>query len=230
MEPRVWKLNTGVPRIDSFLDGFQSSTITLIDSNHSFAFKIVSMLCVRAIKLFSKDVVYVDGGNSIELYTIASVSKKMGLKADDVLSKIMVARAFTAYQLESIISDRLEELICTCEPAVMVISCITDLLMDRNVWKKEAITILSRSLSIIKKITREHNLITILTKRIHPATARALSLNDLLYEEAGEIIQMKPKKKGIEIQSVNRGVIMDYLPLPIHQTTLDEFIDIGWRC
>ena len=198
--------------------------------NHPFAFKLVSMLCVRAIKLFSKDVVYVDGGNSIEPYTIASLSKRAGLRADDVLSKIKVARAFTAYQLEAIISDRLDEVISTCEPTLMVVSCITDLLMDRTVWEKEAITILSRSLSIIDKITREHNLITILTKRMRPATARALSLNDLLYDAAGEIIQMRPKKKGIEIQSVNRGLIMHYLPVPIHQTTLDEFIYSSWRC
>jgi predicted ATP-dependent serine protease len=224
------RVDTGIPQIDSFLEGFNSSTLTLIESNHSFSFEILSILCVRAVKLYGDGVVYVDGGNSIEPYTIASLSMRAGLKADDVLSKIMAARAFTAYQLDSIISDRLEEVVRRENPVLLIISCITDLLTDRSIRKKEAVTILRRSLSHIKKISHEHNLITIITKKVHPSTARALSLDDLLYEEAQEIIQLKRKRKEIEIQSINRGLIMHYEPPPILQTTLDDFIGDDWRC
>jgi len=52
MEPEVRILYTGVPRIDSFSGGFQSSKITLVDSDHPFSFDMVSMLCVGAINLF----------------------------------------------------------------------------------------------------------------------------------------------------------------------------------
>ena len=50
MEERTKILYAGEPRIDSFLGGFQSSRITLIDSRHPFSFDMVSMLCVSAIK------------------------------------------------------------------------------------------------------------------------------------------------------------------------------------
>jgi len=225
MEPKVRILYTGVPRIDSFSGGFQSSKITLIDSEHPFSSDMVSMLCVGSIKDFWGNVVFVDGGNSIDLYTIASLSKRAGLKPDDVLSKIKVARAFTAYQLDSIISDRLEEVICEYEPSLLVISCVTDLLMDRNVREIEARTILKRSLSIIGDITREHNLITILTNRMKLSTHRASSLNDILYDGVDAIIKINGKKKGIELYLVNRDLVMQYLPVSIHQTTLDEFFD-----
>jgi len=172
----------------------------------------------------------VDGGNSIDLYTIASLSKRAGLKPEDVLSKIKVARAFTAYQLDSIISDRLEEVICKCEPSLLVISCITDLLMDRNVREIEARTILKRSLSIVEDITCEHNLITILTRKKRLPASRALVLNDILYDGVDEIIKINGKKKGIELHLVNRDLVMQYLPVSIHQTTLDEFFDIDRRC
>ncbi len=220
---KVRILYTGVPRIDSFLGGFQSSKITLIDSEHPFSFDMVSMLCVGAIKDFFGNVVFVDGGNSIDLYTIASLSKRAGLKPDDILSKIKVARAFTAYQLDSIIRDRLEEVICKYEPSLLVISCVTDLLMDRNVREIEARTILRRCLSIVRDITREHNLITILTKRKSLSTHRALILNDILYDGVDEIIKIDGKRKGIELHMVNRDSVMQYLPVPINQTTLDEF-------
>jgi len=230
MEPEVRILYTGVPRIDSFSGGFQSSKITLVDSDHPFSFDMVSMLCVGAINSLFSNVVFVDGGNSIDLYTIASLSKRAGLKPEDVLSKIKVARAFTAYQLDSIISDRLEEVICKCEPSLLVISCITDLLMDRNVREIEARTILKRSLSIVEDITCEHNLITILTRKKRLPASRALVLNDILYDGVDEIIKINGKKKGIEIHLVNRDLVMQYLPVSIHQTTLDEFFDIDRRC
>jgi hypothetical protein len=229
MKQQVRVLHTGIPRIDSFLGGFQSSRMTLIDSEHPFSFDIVSKLCVGAIKDFFENVVFVDGGNSIDLYTIASLSKRAGLKVDDALSRIIVARAFTAYQLDSIISDRLEVVISKCKPSLLIISSITDLLLDRNIRETEARAILKRSLSILEDITREQNLITILTKRVRLSTSRSLSLNDILYDDVEEIIKINGKRKGIEIHFINRDIVMQYSPVSIHQTTLDEFFGIVRR-
>jgi hypothetical protein len=224
MDQQARLLTTGIPRIDAFLGGFKPSTITLADTNHPFAFEMLSMLCVNAVKAFDENVVYVDGGISIDPYAIASLSKRSGLRADTVLSKIKVARAFTAYQLDSIISDRLEAALSQYEPSLLIVSCITDLLMDRNVREKEAITILRRSLALIEKSAIEHKLITIVTKRIRHTSSRASALNDILIKGAGEIIEITRKKKSIELRLINRDLVMDYSPLSVYQTTLDEFI------
>jgi hypothetical protein len=228
-EPGVRIVYTGIPRIDAFSGGFHSSKITLLESDHPFAFDLVSILCVRAVKDFMDNVVFVDGGNSIDLYTIASLSKRAGLKSDDVLSKILVARAFTAYQLDSIISERLEEVIAHCKPSLVVVACLTDLLMDRNIREVEARTIMRRCLSSIKAITREHNVISIITHRMRLTTPRASSRNTILYAGIDEILKMDGKKRGIELQVLNRGLLMHYLPVSIYQTTLDEFIEYR-RC
>jgi len=229
MEPKGRILYTGVPRIDSFLGGFQSSRMTLIDGEHPFSFDMVSMLCVSAINSLFSNVVFVDGGNSIDLCTIASLSKRTGLKHDEVLSKIKVARAFTAYQLDTIISARLEEVICKCEPSLLVISCLTDMLMDRNIREIEARTILCRGMSIVEDITCDYNLITILTNRIKLSTHRALALKDILYHGVDEIIKINSKRKGIELHLINRDLVMQYLPVSINQTTLDGFFEIDRR-
>ena len=99
-------VRTGISQIDAFLGGFNSSTITLIDSTHPFAFKLLSMLCVNAIKSFDGTVVYVDGWLSIDPYDIATLAKRSGLRADEALSQVLLARAFTAYQLDAIRSAR----------------------------------------------------------------------------------------------------------------------------
>jgi hypothetical protein len=57
------------------------------------------------------------------------------------------------------------------------------------------------------------------------STRRASSLNDILYDGVNEIIKINGKKKGIELYLVNRDLVMHYLPVSIHQTTLDEFFD-----
>ncbi len=223
-EQQVTLIHAGIPRIDACVGGFKSSLITLLDSNHPFSFELLSILCVRAIKAFGKTVIYVDGWNSIDPYLIGSLSKRLGLRADEVLPKIMVARAFTAYQLDSIISDRLEDVILDHGPSFMIISCITDLLMDRTVREQEAVTILRRSLSIIEKLTSDRNLITIVTKRTRPLSARSAALDEILYKGAGEIVTMRRTKEGVELYQSTRACSMHYVPLSIHQTTLEEFI------
>jgi hypothetical protein len=225
-DPQVWALHTGLPRLDAFLGGFKPSTITLIDSN-TFSFELLSMLCVHAIKVTERNVVFVDGGISFDPYAIATLSKRSRLHGDTVLSKIMIARGFTAYQLDALISDRLEPVIREHEPLLLIVSCVTDMLMDRAVREKEALTILRRDLSVLQRLTGEYKMITIITKRLRPPSSRASAFNEILYKGVDEIIEIKRKKKGIEIRSINHDLVMEYVPLSLYQTTLDDFIVIG---
>lgn len=223
-EQRVRILWTGIPRIDAFLGGFHTSTITLMESDHPFAFAIVSLLCVRAVRDFKAEVIFVDGGNSIDLYTIASLSRRAGLKSDEVLARIQVARAFTAYQLDSIISERLKEVVAYCKPSFVVIACITDLLMDREVSEVEARTILRRCLANIRTIIQDHAVIALITARKRYTSPRAGALNTLVHEAVDEILSIESKGRGIELQVPNRCLLMDYMPVSLYQTTLDEFM------
>jgi hypothetical protein len=65
MDQQARLLHTDILRIDAFFGGFKPSTITLVDTNHPFAFEMLSMLCVNAVKAFDENVVYVDGGMKI---------------------------------------------------------------------------------------------------------------------------------------------------------------------
>jgi len=64
------------PPIDSFFPGFRSSQITLIDSSDRFLFDLTHLLCVSSINDLGDEVVWVDGGNSINPYEIASLCRR----------------------------------------------------------------------------------------------------------------------------------------------------------
>jgi len=174
-----------------------------------------------------KPVVYVDGGNSIDPYLIATLAKRSGVKPAAVLSRILVARAFTAYQLDTIITDRLDAVLDQAEPGLLVVACITDLLLDRAVVEKEALAILQRCVTHIETSTLDRQLITVVTKRLRAPASRALAFDELLAKAAEERISVERRKKGVRIHQHTRGTLMDYVPLSIYQTTLDEFTGGG---
>jgi hypothetical protein len=160
---------------------------------------------------------------------MATLAKRSGLKPAAALSHILVARAFTAYQLDTIISDRLNEVLNQAQPGLLVVACITDLLMDRSVVEKETLAILRRCVAHSESSTLDRQLITVVTKRLRAPASRALAFDEILAKAAEERISVERRKKGIRIHQHTRGAFMDYVPLSIYQTTLDEFTGGGER-
>jgi predicted ATP-dependent serine protease len=226
--PSRASISTGLPRLDPILGDLKSGTVSLIEGNHPFISEVLSLLAINAVTHLGKPVVYVDGGNSIDPYLIATLAKRSGVKPAKVLPQILVARAFTAYQLDTIISDRLEAVLDQAEPELLVIACITDLFMDRAVAEKEALAMLRRCVARIETSTLDRQLITVVTKRRRAPSSRALAFDEILAKLAEERISVERRKKGaVRLRQHTRGILMDYVPLSIYQTTLDEFIGGG---
>ena len=217
-------ISTGLPRLDPILSGFKAGTVSLIEGNHPFISELLSLLAINSVTHLEKPVVYVDGGNSIDLYLIATLARRSGVKPARLLPQILAARAFTAYQLDTIISDRLDAVLDQAEPGLLVVACITDLFMDRAVADKEALAMLTRCVSRIATSTLDRRLITVVTKRRRAPSSRALAFDDILMKLAEERISVERRKKGVRLHQHTRGTLMDYVPLSIYQTTLDEFI------
>ncbi|PIU59583.1 hypothetical protein COS86_03495, partial [Candidatus Bathyarchaeota archaeon CG07_land_8_20_14_0_80_47_9] len=53
------------------------------------------------------DVVFVDGGNTFRLYQVARLAQLHQLNPKEVLERIYISRAFTAYQMTSLIMEKL---------------------------------------------------------------------------------------------------------------------------
>ena len=219
-------LFTSWSRIDSFIDGFSSSKLTLVDNEaSSFARELVSMLCVRSIEDFGGMVVYVDGGNSIDPYRIAEFSRRRNLLEPNILSKILVSRAFTAYQMTTIITDRLYGVIQKYNPPLLIVSGISDLFLDSALKTFEAKSMLHRCLKTIEDLTVKNNLITVITnnKRPNPRrNRRYLPLQKVLYDSVDETLCVKSSKNGLKMKRGDSSFI-DLILIPNYQTTLNEF-------
>ncbi|MGC9443617.1 MAG: hypothetical protein ACP5E9_01585 [Candidatus Methanospirareceae archaeon] len=225
--PSRASISTGLPRLDPYLGAFKAGSVSLIEGNHPFISEVLSLLAINTITHLEKSVVYVDGGNSIDPYLIATLAKRSGVKPAKVLPQILVARAFTAYQLDTIISDRLEAELDQAKPGLLIVARITDLFMDRAVMEKEALAMLTRCVSCIETSTHDRQLITVVTKRRRAPSSRALAFDEVFAKLAEERIGVERRKKGVRLRQHTRGSLMDYVPLSIYQTTLDEFIGGG---
>jgi hypothetical protein len=215
-------ITLGIPRIDAFWGGFFPATTTLIDGQHFFLDQLLAIVSVKAVDTFSQPILYIDGGNSINLYQIINVSKRNHLALNHILKQILVARAFTTYQLDTLIKT-LDKKIKDHSPSALIVPCITSLLLDKNIKKKEGETLLKWWLQEITQVTLEYNLISLISSRISYRNWYTRSLWKILTENVNTIVRITPKKESLLLHLIKQDRVLSYLPTPLNQSTLDEF-------
>ena len=99
--------------VNQLFPGFTLGDFTLLYGSQSIL-SLSSLLCVRAqlpLQLggLGSRVIFIDGGNSFKLYQIARLAKLHNLNSEKALKKIHISRAFTAYQITSLILEKLKE-------------------------------------------------------------------------------------------------------------------------
>ena len=181
-------LYTSLYPLDEFIGGFEASQVALLDSSSRFVFDLVSLLCIQGVETFDEEIIFVDGGNSIDPYGIANICKRKGNDKKHVLSQINVARAFTAYQLVTLINDRLEEMIRKSKASTLIVSCFVDLFFDKDMPWQESFQLIKRSMAKIKRLTREYNLITIITNHGLAKLHFRRGLRNLMYNTPAPVL------------------------------------------
>jgi hypothetical protein len=121
-----------------------------------------SLLCVRAqlpVQLggLGSDVVFVDGGNSFRLYQIAKLAQTHELGPKQVLDKIFISRAFTPYQLTTLLMQKLEGAIKQYNAKIVIISDITGLFSALQEYEGQRV--LSQIATYLSNFARENNII-----------------------------------------------------------------------
>ncbi len=218
-------IDTSIPAIDAFVKGFQSSQISLIDSSDWMLFDLTHALCVNAINSLGGEIVWVDGGNSINPYELAGLCKRFRMDMGETLDCINISRAFTAYQMVTLIVDALEREVERTGSELVVVSCFPDLFLDKDVWWSESLQLMKRCISTLQSVTRKHNTVTILTNYGLTKMLYKKSLRAILYGNADKVLRIENKKDSLLLNLVKEGRTMLYHPIPYYQMTLDEF----WR-
>ena len=105
------RLSLGVPVLDDVFPDFELGDFAVLHGHAArFVTFVLSVRCqLRPNKRgLGSSVVFVDGGNSFSPYLVAEIARSNGLDSRSALEKIYVSRAFTAYQVSSLILEKLE--------------------------------------------------------------------------------------------------------------------------
>ena len=136
------RLSFNIENVDGFFPGFALGDFAVLHGSSAVQ-SLLTRLCVRAqlpyqLGGLETNVLFVDGGNSFRLYNVSAFAQAYELDPRDVLGRIFVSRAFTAYQLTSLVFEQLQSTIEDYGSKFVVVSNLAQLYLDSDVPKKEA--------------------------------------------------------------------------------------------
>ena len=216
-------LATGIPVLDRLLGGFEASRLAFVDSGSDFVFQLQTLLCVRSVAELDADVVFVDGGNSVDPHGIVRAAKRVGLARLEILPRIRVARAFTCHQMATLLIDRLEEAVTESDARLVVLSCLPELFLDEGVPYGEAHQLFLRSLRRVREVTEEHGTITVATNAGLAKLHRRRGIRRAVYEAADRVLKLQQHRQGVVITRPETGETGWFRPVPPNQLTLQDF-------
>lgn len=215
--------HTTIAPLDDFIGGFPSAKVTLIDSSDRLLFDMVHLLCVDQVMNERAEVVWVDGGNSINPYALAGICKRFRINAQEVLDSVSVSRAFTAYQFVTLIDEMMEAEVERAKAGLLIVSCFPDLFLDKDMWWSESLQLMKRCLASIREVTKRHDTVTLITNLGLSKMLYKKSLRSMMYSSADRVVRVENLRAALRISMVNEGRSMLYHPVPYYQRTLDDF-------
>src|SRR5712691_5463131 len=218
-------LVTSVPTLDRILGSFEAGKITLVDSGSNFVFHLTTLLCVRAV-MEGHEVVFLDGGNSVDPHSMVALGKRAGLTREEILPRVHVARAFTCHQMTTLILDMLDRKIRESGAGMAVLACLPEMFLDEDVEVGEAHQLFQRSMRSIRRTIAEREVVGLMTNAGLAKLHRRKSIRRQLYEGADRVIRIAHGKGGVLIHRLDTGTQEWYAAVPPDQSTLDDFMSI----
>ena len=175
-------ITTGIDTIDKMLVLQLGQLVSLEgDAAHSLSL----LLSVRAINPIppglDSDIVYIDGGNNYDAYTVSHHAVNHGLDPAKTQERIHLSRAFTHHQLGSLIEEKLPNALDQFEAKLAIVSDITALYCDPDVRdKKEALDLFNKNVRFLANLA-EHKHILIITTNLQ---SRSKSMSNTLNRTA----------------------------------------------
>jgi Rad51 len=192
---------------------------------------VISLLCVKSqlptqMGGLQSNVIFIDGGNTFELYQIARLAQLLHLNPKQVLDNIYLSRAFTAYQATSLIMHHIKEAIKKYNSKLVIISDIAGFFLDKDIPEDEAQRIFSKVTTFLSNFARETQTIVIATYPKHEGTARNNFLLTMSKAKANVVLSLRRT-------SYSRQFALEkhqYLPskiaeLPLEELTLTDFVE-----
>ena len=216
---------TTIRRIDRFTGGFSSGNISLLSSRSEFLFNLIARVIVNTVNSTERDVIYVDGGNSLDPYLLTAACRLFRLDAEAVLRRVQVARAFTVFQLDTLITHNLEKILARRKPKLVLVSCFSELFLDRDVNWFEAKTLFETDFLKLRTLTERYGIACLITNFGQDKSVHRFELDRKLRKWLAPERRLNiraPSSRKLRFVK-GTGEFMDYFPLPAYQWSLDDF-------
>jgi len=216
--------------INQLFPGFAVGDFAVLYGSPS-VLSLASLLCVRAqlpnqLGGLGSDVIFVDGGNTFRLYQVTRLAQLHQLDPRNVLERIYISRAFTAYQMTSLIIEKLEETVKRHDAKLVVISDIAGFFLDKDILDEEARRVFSQVTAYLSTFAKENQLILITTYPPHQDTRRNNFLRALTCGRANVVISLRQTKYDRElVLEKHPRYVLGSAEFPSENLTLTEFIE-----
>lgn len=189
------RLSLNIETVDSLFPGFTIGDFAVIQGSSAIQ-SLLPSLCVKAqlpyqLGGLETNVLFVDGANSFRLYDISDIAQTCELDPKQVLERIFVSRAFTAYQLTSLVFEQLQNAIIKYDAKVVIISNFAQLFLDNDIPKKEAEEIFSQLTKYLSDFAQKNQVILIATHKPCFWSKRTKFFKQTLCEAANVVVSVK---------------------------------------
>jgi hypothetical protein len=150
------------------------------------------------------DVIVLDGANRFDPYAVSSFARRESLSPEDLLKSIRIARAFTCYQMATLMGERLDCLLRqkssvaqVQKPWVILLGPITTFL-DEDVPEREVRPLFERSLKKVEILAEEGVPFFLFQSLISSHSKRAY-LMKRLFQFAHLVLRIGPGDEGPKV-------------------------------
>lgn len=224
-------LSLSMRNINQLFPGFNVGDFAVLYGSPS-VLSLSSLLCVRAqlpnqLGGLGSDVVFVDGGNTFRLYQVARLAQLHQLNPREVLERIYISRAFTAYQMTALIMEKLKETVKKYDAKLVIISDIAGFFLDKYIPDEEARRIFSQVNAYLSTFAKENQLILIATYPPHQDTRRNNFLHTLTCGRASVVVSLRQTKYDRElVLEKHPRYVLGSAEFPSENLTLTEFMEV----
>ncbi len=180
------------PEVDDLFPGFTQGEFAVIYGSPSLS-SLTSLLCVRAqlptqLGGLSGNVIYIDCANTFQPEAINRFAQLNHMNQAIARQRILNFSAFTAYQLTSLIMDKLEEKIMSVNAKLVVISDIAGLFMNSAIPKEEVQRAYSQIVNYLSYLAEKHQIIVVATYPSHEGSIRNIALKEMTLSRANTVL------------------------------------------
>lgn len=197
-------LSLGIEPLDEMLlGGLETGKLVALKGDNS-VLGLSHLFCVRAQLParrggIDSQVLWLDGGNTFDPYLITEYSRANDLNPERVLKRIHLSRAFTCYQMSSLISERMPEALRRFKVKLVVISDLPQLYLDSDIPRREAKEIFMGAVDDLRSSLKKE--LFLVTSFEYPfAPARAAEISNILFSNAEVVLEAREKKGAMEFR------------------------------